>query len=77
MHGMLGEILGMSVYMSSNAVSKQQVRFPRTKKKRIQKKWRKDNSNFDFKPAAYMVGGRLIAHPALMGNFKRYATLRL
>ncbi len=43
-----------------------QFRFPKTKKKRIQKKWAKQTHNFRQVPVnnAYVVGNTIIIHPS-------------
>lgn len=71
MQGLLGAISGISVYQSAGAISRTQVKFPRSKKKRMQKKWRKDERNYDLRPAAFMISGKLMVHPALMDNLKK------
>lgn len=77
MQNLIGTISGMSVYSSVHATQKRQTMFPRSKKKRIQKKWRKDQRNWDERPAAYMVSGKLIAHPAYIQELqKRVGVIR-
>jgi len=47
-----------------------QIRFPRSKKKRIRRKWAKQSRNWETKTVpkneAYIVGGVLYAHPAVL-----------
>lgn len=44
-----------------------QVRFPRSKKKRIRRKWAKDQKNYDTVPknVVYVVDGRLVMYTSL------------
>jgi hypothetical protein len=65
MHGAIPMFSGMRVTESVNAVSRKQVKFPRTKKRRLQKKWTKDIRNWETRPAIFMVSGNIVAHPAL------------
>jgi hypothetical protein len=51
-----------------------QVRFPRSKKVRIRKKWSKQNKNFGAKPLEnpiWIIGGRAHMHPATLERLKR------
>jgi hypothetical protein len=55
-----------------------QVRFPRSKKKRIQKKWRKDSRNFRIVETpwpAYMCNGTLFCHTRTYLDIKRQLML--
>ncbi len=66
MHGILSRINGMEIRTSTLAVTSQQSRFPRTKKKRIQKKWKKDQRNYTRKPGMIMIGNTIaLVHPAI------------
>ena len=44
-----------------------QIRFPRSKKKRIRKKWSRDPRNivYDPDPMCYVVGNTILAHPSV------------
>jgi hypothetical protein len=50
-----------------------QVRFPRTKKKRIRRKWAKQEKNYRSVPwqKAYRVGGTLYMHPQSAARLRR------
>jgi hypothetical protein len=52
-----------------------QVRFPRSKKKRIRKKWRKKKENWGIKPGekVYVMDGIIIAHPVIIQKIKDQA----
>ena len=65
---MIGSILGgIKIIASTLCMTRQQYRFPRSKKKRMQKKWRKDQSNWREQPAMYMIGnGDVVAHPEIV-----------
>lgn len=51
----------------------QQIRFPRSKKKRIRKKWRKDKQYWGMGPyrTYMMVGADLYVHPDTLQKIKR------
>lgn len=50
-----------------------QVRFPRSKKKRIRKKWAKDSRNYRYVPwrKAYQLGDTVFAHPAMIESIRK------
>lgn len=51
----------------------QQVRFPRSKKRRMRKKWAKQRRNFGFAPSPriYRIGDTIIGHPEVIAKIKR------
>jgi len=61
------------VSLLAEHVERIQVRFPRSKRKRIQNKWRKQNKNFKEtrEPAAYWVNGMLICHPEIERQLRK------
>jgi len=61
----MAEIAGVPIYQSALAISRIQFRFPKSKCKRIRKKWRKNPDNFKEIPAVYQVGKSFVAHPVL------------
>lgn len=66
MQGMLNRINGIEIRVSTAAVTSQQCRFPRTKKKRIQQKWKQDKRNYCHKPGMIMIGNTVaFVHPAI------------
>ena len=71
---MRGTLSGIKIIESPHAVASTQIRFPRTKKKRILKKWKKQDCNYALRPAAYMFQGEFITHPEVM---KRIVKLTL
>ena len=50
-----------------------QVKFPRSKKKRIRRKWRKNHKNYAWVSdgQVYQMGGRLYMHPAMWERLKK------
>lgn len=57
---------GVQIVESILAVDRRQVRFPRTKKRRIQKKWQKQERNWRSTPAAFLLEGHtLYCHPVV------------
>lgn len=51
-----------------------QVRFPRSKKRRIQKKWRKREANYRLIPKrdVYRFGDALICHPVIAREIRKH-----
>lgn len=65
----LGGLLGIQVVRSSMIPSREyrQVRFPRSKRRRIRRKWRKNRANWGnalLPPVVYQMGSQLIANEA-------------
>lgn len=76
---MIGTVLdGIKVISSIYCATREQYRFPRSKKKRIQKKWRKDQRNWREQPAMYMIGGKdILAHPEIVRKLQHQLDSRL
>jgi hypothetical protein len=81
--GLLSHYLsGMPVYVNVMATTRQQCRFPKSKRKRIRKKWAKRPDNFKDVPGAYMMPRSmmsfsscsnekcLIVHPVIFEKMK-------
>ena len=51
------------VFVDPLVPKERQVRFPRSKKRRIRKKWRKNKGN--YAPCFYRINGDLWVHPAV------------
>lgn len=66
-----------SDYVAKEETTRKQVRFPRSKKVRIQKKWRKDWRNYETVTTTpvYAMGGRLIMHPETEVMIRRQACM--
>ena len=68
-------IAGLKIIEDTNLGSRVQVRFPRSKRKRIRRKWSKDQRNYVFKPdtAFYtnIKGGYIICHPSMADEIRR------
>lgn len=62
--------IGMQLQESSYLTKKEQYFFPRSKKKRIQKKCRKKYQHDVPSDEIYVIGGRVIAHPVTMTRIK-------
>jgi len=81
MNGLLGmptfgSLLGGFNIVSSPYLSStewKQVKFPRSKKVRIRKKWSKQRKNFASVPTAtvYQMGNTLYMHPAIEAKFRK------
>jgi hypothetical protein len=81
MTGSIGSVWGMPVHTSPYAEVKKQFRFPKTKKKRILKKFKKNEANYKmtpicimFDPSAMGMSGstHLVMHPS-QAEFMRTA----
>jgi hypothetical protein len=65
-------IHGVPVQVSTLATASEFVRKPRTKRRRIVKKWRKRAENWRHAPAAYQMAGLgLVVHPAIYERMQR------
>lgn len=66
---------GIPVLVSPYAEKKhrKQIRFPRSKRRRIQKKWSKRDENFKIwsEPLAFLANGTLICHPVILDQFRK------
>lgn len=71
--GLSGLLSGVRVYSSPHMADRKQVRFPRTKKRRIRKKWAKRPENYKTIPwdKVYQMGDAIYAHPAMIEKLKR------
>jgi hypothetical protein len=69
----LQEVLGMQIITNTWLTKRVQVKFPRSKKKRIRKKWAKCSKNFKEVPdMSYFITGRtIIMHPVALEKLKR------
>jgi hypothetical protein len=72
---MLSSLCGIRVVVSEAAMQKTQFRFPRSKRKRIRKKWAKRDCNYKYTPGAYMIeGNMLVCHPVVHAQLvKRFS----
>ena len=53
------------------ALTYQQIRFPRSTKRRIRKKWQRNPRNYGMAPGILMVGEGFICHPKIFDDLKR------
>ena len=71
---------GLKVMEMPSMVNRDQVKFPRSKKKRIQKKWRKDLCNYKITPSdtCYIdrVNGFFIGHPVTLREYLKHIPKR-
>lgn len=63
-------LAGFSIY-ESHAMCVQ-FRFPRSKRRRIRKKWAKDKHNFKPSPQILRSGNTLICHPAMAVKLREH-----
>lgn len=71
--GVISGLMGPRFIADPALTEYKQVRFPKSKRKRIQKKWRKCLSNYAHVPseAVYQVGFDVIAHPTTLYRIRR------
>lgn len=78
MGGVLGQVMGMKVFPISEDISifdvQKQVRFPKSNKKRIRKKWAKRPENFTTvkQRHTFVVGGNLYADDIVLEKMAMY-----
>jgi hypothetical protein len=53
----------MDIIVTPHATLRVQCRFPKTRKKRIMKKWRKQEKNFKYEPTCFMINGNQLVVP--------------
>lgn len=75
------EIITSQYLPTQREVGRHQVRFPRSKKKRIRKKWAKNLRNWKIDYVScvndvYMVNGKFMIHPAGLENLKLYIAMQ-
>lgn len=70
-------LFGVEVMESEFCVDRVQIRFPRTKKRRIRRKWAKRERNFEARPAkaVYRIknalgGDYILGHPVTIGKMR-------
>ena len=70
---------GFRIVVDASMCEHKQVRFPRSKKKRIRKKWRKDiKRNWAKSPdlKVYQIGDALVMHPQIAYELRKYCDER-
>jgi hypothetical protein len=66
----IGSIYGLKLVSSPYATIPTQFRFPRSKKKRLRKKWKKNKNNWRSEPAMFMMNDTAIAHPVIIAQIQ-------
>lgn len=64
---------GLKIICDDSLADWKQVKFPRSKKKRICRKWAKNQKNYAYIPknGYYQIGDMLIMHPTMLESLKR------
>lgn len=57
--------MGMRIIETTHATTETQFRFPKTKKKRIMKKWSKKQENLKQMPCMYLFNGEILCHESI------------
>jgi len=67
----------MTVYQDKNLTKRVQYRFPKSKRRRIRKKWSKDSKNWRIVPddTIYIMGNRAICHPKMLIELKNHSKI--
>jgi hypothetical protein len=65
---------GFQIIEDHNLVLKTQIRFPRSKKKRIRNKWsaRKENWKITPDPTYYHWGNQIVCHPVMAEKLRNH-----
>lgn len=72
---MTQSLFGCPVVVSTHLPNKRvQVRIPRSKKKRIRRKWSKDSANFRDIATAWMIRGTYYVSPAMIEELRKKAS---
>lgn len=68
----LDPLYGFEFISDNTMADRVQFKFPKSKGKRIRKKWRRRACNFKYvpKPDIYQIGRRFIAHPTIIAQLK-------
>ena len=64
---------GLQVTTNPHMTERIQTKFPRSKKRRIRKKWSKNQKNWTTRPVdkVYQMGNTLIMHPEIFERLRR------
>ena len=61
----------LDIYSDPYIMTRKQVKFPRSKKHRICKKWSNDERNFALRPGIICLQGQYIAHPDVITQLRK------
>jgi len=69
----MNNLHGFEVIESKTLVIKYQYRFPKSKRRRIRKKWKKNQNNWRTKPdpQVYILNNKLICHPEMAEKLRK------
>jgi hypothetical protein len=67
---MANVLYGITIVESLMAVNRTQVRFPKSKKRRIRAKWENRERNFKSIPQAFQMGNQIICHPSIAARLR-------
>ena len=69
---------GLHFYSAKWLAVREQYRFPRSKKKRIRKKWRRNERNWHTVPQRriYRVGNCIYAHPVVIDELMYWINMK-
>ncbi len=69
--GILGGQIGLQIIESDTALVMTQTKFPKSKKKRIRKKWSRQDRYKTLVPGIIRIGNKLIVHSEIMPAIER------
>jgi len=72
--GMFGQFGGIKLVESEHLIERIQTKFPRTKRKRIQKKWMKQSKNYSSFPSKDILklsSDTWVCHPLIAKEIRR------
>ena len=69
----MNNLCNFQIVESKTLVIRYQYRFPKSKRRRIRKKWRKDLKNYKTKPDPkyYFLNNRIICHPTMAEKLRK------
>lgn len=70
---MLDCLMGLKIIVDNCMADWKQVKFPRSKKKRIRKKWAKNRKNYRWVAwtTVYRIGNVIVMHPIMLAKLKK------
>lgn len=65
---------GFQIIESKTLVIKYQYRFPKSKRRRIRKKWKNNPNNYKTRPDPqyYLLNNQIICHPIMAERLRKY-----
>jgi len=70
---------GFKIIESKTLIIRYQYRFPKSKRRRIRKKWKKDQTNWKTKPDPqyYFLNNQIICHPIMAEKLRKHESSQI